>query len=100
MALRPIKYAELPTSASEGEPFMAAPLTLNERALRLADHMAANAAALRIDVQTVGGARVFDCGVKAEGGLNAGLGLARVCLAGQAEVCLVPGDCAGVPCLL
>ena len=79
---------------------MAAPLTLNERALRLADHLAANAATLRIDVQAVAGARVLDCGVKAEGGLNAGLGLARVCLAGQAEVGLVPGDCAGVPCLL
>ncbi len=80
---------------------MAEPLTLNERALRLADDMAANAAALRIDVQTAaGGARVLDCGVKAEGGLSAGVGLARVCLAGQAEVCLVPGDCAGVPCLL
>src|SRR5262249_46598278 len=80
---------------------MAAPLTLNERALRLADHMAANAAALRINVQTTaGGARVLDCGVKAEGGLNAGLALARVCLAGQAEVSLVPGEAAGVACPL
>jgi methenyltetrahydromethanopterin cyclohydrolase len=79
---------------------MAAPLTLNERALRLADHMATNAAALRIEVHSTAGARVLDCGVRAEGGLNAGLALARVCLAGQAEVALVPGDCAGVPCLL
>jgi len=79
---------------------MAAPVTLNERALRLADHMAANAAALRIDVHNVGGARVLDCGVKAEGGLNAGLGLARVCLAGQAEVGLVPGECGGLSGLL
>jgi methenyltetrahydromethanopterin cyclohydrolase len=80
---------------------MAAPLTLNERAQRLADHLAANAAALRIDVHTTtAGGRVLDCGVKAEGGLNAGVGLARVCLAGQAEVSLVPGDCAGVACLL
>jgi methenyltetrahydromethanopterin cyclohydrolase len=80
---------------------MAAPLTLNERALRLADHMVANASALRVEVHTTpGGGRVLDCGVKVEGGLNAGLGLARVCLAGQAEVSLVPGDCAGVPCLL
>jgi methenyltetrahydromethanopterin cyclohydrolase len=80
---------------------MAAPLTLNERAMRLAEHMVANAAALRIDVQTLSsGGRILDCGVRAEGGLNAGLGLARVCLAGQAEVGLVPGDCGGVPCLL
>jgi methenyltetrahydromethanopterin cyclohydrolase len=73
-------------------------LTLNERAQRLADHMAANAAALRIAVQPVGGARVLDCGVRTTGGLQAGLGVARVCLAGQAEVSLVPGDVDGVPC--
>src|SRR5262249_26532415 len=30
--------------------------------------------------------------------LQAGLGLARVCLAGQAEVGLVPGEVSGVPC--
>ena len=78
---------------------MAAPLTLNERALRLADHMAANAAGLRVAVQTTAaGARVLDCGVQAEGGLNAGLGLARVCLAGLAEVAIVPGEAAGVAC--
>jgi methenyltetrahydromethanopterin cyclohydrolase len=73
-------------------------LTLNERAQRLADHVATNAAALRVAVQTVGGARVIDCGVKAEGGLQAGLALARICLAGQAEVMLVPGEVAGVLC--
>src|SRR5207302_11371425 len=73
--LRAIDYAAS-SPPLEGELLMAAPMTLNERALRLADHMAANAAALRIDVQTTaGGARVLDCGVKAEGGLQAGLGL-------------------------
>jgi methenyltetrahydromethanopterin cyclohydrolase len=72
--------------------------TLNERTMRLADFMASTAAALRIDVQTTGnGGRVLDCGIKAVGGLNAGLALARVCLAGQAEVSLVPGEVAGVP---
>ena len=78
---------------------MAATLTLNERAQRLADHMAANTAALRVAVQqTIAGARLIDCGINVEGGLNAGLALARVCLAGQAEVTLVPGDVAGTPC--
>jgi methenyltetrahydromethanopterin cyclohydrolase len=73
--------------------------TLNERAQRQADYLAANAASLRINVQTVApGARIIDCGVQAPGGLQAGLGLARVCLAGQAEVTLAPGDIAGVPC--
>jgi methenyltetrahydromethanopterin cyclohydrolase len=76
-------------------------LTLNERALRLADHLAANAAAHRIAVQqTDNGARVLDCGVVAEGGLQAGLALARICLAGQAEVCLAPGHLTEVPCPL
>jgi methenyltetrahydromethanopterin cyclohydrolase len=75
-------------------------LTLNERANRLADHMAANAAALRIEVLQTAGARILDCGVKSEGGLQAGLGLAKVCLAGQAEVSLVPGDVDGLPCPL
>jgi methenyltetrahydromethanopterin cyclohydrolase len=73
--------------------------TLNERARALADDMAANADILRIAVhQTQSGARVLDCGVKAEGGLQAGLGLARVCLAGLAEVSLVPGEVDGVAC--
>src|SRR5437870_8266314 len=72
-------------------------LTLNERAQRLADHMAANAASLRITVQQTAGARILDCGVHTPGGLQAGLGLARVCLAAQADVTLSPGDVAGIP---
>jgi methenyltetrahydromethanopterin cyclohydrolase len=79
---------------------VAATLTLNERAQRLADHMAANAAALRIAVeQSAAGARILDCGVQTAGGLQAGLGLARVCLAGQAEVSLNPGDVGGLACV-
>src|SRR4051812_22044873 len=62
--------------------------------------MTSTAAALRIAVQpTAKGARIIDCGVKVEGGLQAGLALARVCLAGQADVTLVPGDVGGVACL-
>ena len=76
---------------------MAASLSLNERAQRLADHLAANATTLRIEVLQTAGARVLDCGVKADGGLQAGLGLARVCLAGQGEVALVPGVMADLP---
>lgn len=78
---------------------MAAQLTtLNERAHRLVDELADNAAALRIALQHVGGARVLDCGVHAEGGLRAGLALARVCLADQAEVALLPGELDNVAC--
>ncbi len=71
--------------------------TLNERAQRQADFLAMNAGAMRISVQpTSSGTRGIDCGVKVPGGLQAGLGLARVCLAGQAEVSLTPGEVAGI----
>jgi methenyltetrahydromethanopterin cyclohydrolase len=71
--------------------------TLNERAQRQADFLATNAATLRIAVNKAeSGARVLDCGVKVPGGIQAGLGLARVCLAGQAEVTLLAGTVAGV----
>lgn len=75
--------------------------SLNERAQRLADHMSGTAAALRIAAHAAeGGGRTLDCGIKTPGGLQAGLALARVCLAGQAEISLVPGDVAGVACPL
>jgi methenyltetrahydromethanopterin cyclohydrolase len=78
---------------------MTTELTLNERALRLADALAADAAALHIEVQaTAAGARVLDCGVRAPGGLQAGFGLARICLADRAEVVIAPGDVGGVAC--
>jgi len=74
-------------------------LTLNERAQRLADHMATTAAGLRIEVkQTTNGARILDCGINAPGGLQAGLAMARVCLAGQADVSLQAGEVAGISC--
>ncbi len=80
---------------------MAPTATLNERALRLADHLAATSAALRIAVHnTPNGARLIDCGVAVLGGLQAGLGMARVCLAGQAEVALLPGNVVDLPCPL
>jgi methenyltetrahydromethanopterin cyclohydrolase len=59
--------------------------------------MATNAAELRVAVHTTAGARVLDCGIGAEGGLRAGLGMARVCLAELGEVALVPGSLAGLP---
>lgn len=66
-------------------------MTLNESALHCADELAKRAAALRVGVSQVGGARVIDCGGAVQGGLNAGLHLARVCLAGLADVELEPG---------
>lgn len=62
-------------------------MTLNERAGRLADHVAANAATLRIGFHGNHlGARVLDCGVTEQGGLQAGLWLSRVCMSGLGEV--------------
>lgn len=61
--------------------------------------MASTAAALRIAVRQVGGARVVDCGVETPGGLQAGLALARACTAGQADMALLSGTAAHAPCL-
>jgi methenyltetrahydromethanopterin cyclohydrolase len=72
------------------------PLTLNERAAQVVDEMVVNAADLRISVSSSSaGARIIDCGIATEGGLEAGLGLARVCLAGLADVRVVPGEIGG-----
>jgi methenyltetrahydromethanopterin cyclohydrolase len=76
-------------------------MTLNDRALRLADRLAADAERYRLSVsQTADGARIIDCGVKAEGGLAAGLGMARVCLADLADVALAPPGFADLQCPL
>ena len=67
--------------------------------MRLADHLATTAGPSRITVHTTGaGGRILDCGVKALGGLQTGLALARICLAGQADLSLVPGEVAGIAC--
>ena len=72
---------------------------LNDRAARVTDRLAADAATLRIAVSEIpGGARVLDCGIHAEGGLAAGLALARVCLADLAEVALLPPGLPELPC--
>jgi methenyltetrahydromethanopterin cyclohydrolase len=76
-----------------------ASLLLNERALRVAEQIIEDAASLRITVQRItAGARILDCGIKAEGGLQAGLAMARVCLSDLGDVRLVPGEIGGVPC--
>jgi methenyltetrahydromethanopterin cyclohydrolase len=67
-------------------------MTLNDEAWVLAEQMAGDAAALRLAVHTIGGATVIDCGIAVDGGLQAGLGLSRVCMAGRGEVALVPGE--------
>jgi methenyltetrahydromethanopterin cyclohydrolase len=63
-------------------------LSLNERALELADRMAGDAEALGVDVTTLAnGTRVIDCGA---GGFAAGRCFAEVCMAGLGEVAYAP----------
>jgi methenyltetrahydromethanopterin cyclohydrolase len=68
-------------------------MNLNERALRIVDDYIVKATGeLRIDLhKTSSGCLLLDFGVKARGGLLAGLALSRVCMAGLADVSLVPG---------
>jgi methenyltetrahydromethanopterin cyclohydrolase len=65
-------------------------MTMNERANRVADLLAQNAAAWRVAVGRVAGARVIDCGGAVTGSLAAGLAMARTCLADLADVAYVP----------
>jgi methenyltetrahydromethanopterin cyclohydrolase len=62
-------------------------LGMNERASLLADTYSADAAELRIAVQTLPtGARVIDAGVNVAGGFGAGLALANLCMGGLGHV--------------
>lgn len=63
-------------------------MSLNERAARLCQSLPP-----RVTEQWIGGARVLDAGIAAPGGLEAGLWLARLCLADAAQVSLTRGEC-------
>ena len=62
-------------------------LRLNDRAWTIADELESRADELRIAVTRLpSGARVLDAGVNAPGGLGAGIGLARLCMAGLGNI--------------
>jgi methenyltetrahydromethanopterin cyclohydrolase len=66
-------------------------LSLNDRALELADRLAADAEAARVQVTTLSnGTRVIDCGAQAAGGFEAGRYFAEVCMAGLGNVTYAP----------
>jgi methenyltetrahydromethanopterin cyclohydrolase len=66
-------------------------LSLNDRALALADRLVADAGAARVEVTTLpNGTRVIDCGARAAGGFEAGRYLAEVCMAGLGRVAYAP----------
>jgi methenyltetrahydromethanopterin cyclohydrolase len=66
-------------------------LSLNDRALALADRLAADADAARVAVTTLAnGTRVIDCGAQAAGGFEAGRRFAEVCMGGLGTVSYAP----------
>src|SRR5215213_11088737 len=66
-------------------------LSLNDRALQLADRLAADAEAAQVEVTTLSnGTRVIDCGAQVAGGFEAGRSFAEVCMAGLGEVAYAP----------
>jgi methenyltetrahydromethanopterin cyclohydrolase len=66
-------------------------LSLNDRALELADRLAADAEAVRVEVTTLpNGTRVIDCGARAAGGFEAGRRFAEICMAGLGTIAYTP----------
>ena len=66
---------------------------LNESAFQLCQTTSDNATAWRVESHKLdNGATVLDFGVNAVGGVNAGLMLARICMAGRAEISLCPAN--------
>jgi len=67
-------------------------MNLNGRAAQLCRSVRGRVEELRAEIAFVAGATVVDLGVAALGGLEAGLALAEICLAGLGRVQLMPGD--------
>jgi methenyltetrahydromethanopterin cyclohydrolase len=68
-------------------------MNLNELGLRRCEQLLQRATELNIAVlRDETGARIVDCGVHVRGGVDAGIALAEVCLAGLGRVDIVPGD--------
>jgi methenyltetrahydromethanopterin cyclohydrolase len=66
-------------------------LSLNDRAMELADRLAADGEAARVAVGTLAnGTRVIDCGAQAAGGLEAGRRFAEICMGGLGTVAYAP----------
>jgi methenyltetrahydromethanopterin cyclohydrolase len=66
-------------------------LHMNEAAGEIADHLADQGGVLRVRTARLpGGARVIDAGVAVDGGTEAGLALARICMGGLGQVACSP----------
>ena len=71
-------------------------MSLNESARVVVQTILSRAEELRIAEHSVAGARVLDLGISVRGGLQAGLELARACLADRADVSIVPSAVPGL----
>ena len=93
MAAGPAETAK-PTEAAKpahAAPFAARKLpALNARAAKHFNTVVEAAEDLRVEVRTVGGATVVDCGIEVDGGLEAGRLLAEICLANLGKVTIGP----------
>jgi methenyltetrahydromethanopterin cyclohydrolase len=71
-------------------------LQMNELATEIADALEESAPLLRVRAQTLpGGARVIDAGVETDGGYDAGLALAEICMGGLGNVAYTPLEIGG-----
>ena len=71
-------------------------LSPNLQALPIVNKLIADSRRLRTAVMNIAGATVLDCGIAAEGGLEAGVLFSRVCLGGLADVRLGWQDFGGL----
>jgi methenyltetrahydromethanopterin cyclohydrolase len=66
-------------------------VSLNDRALELADALAADAEAARVAVTTLSnGTRLIDCGAQTAGGFEAGRRFAEICMGGLGTISYAP----------
>jgi methenyltetrahydromethanopterin cyclohydrolase len=71
-------------------------LQMNELATEIADALEESAPLLRVRAQTLpSGARVIDAGVETDGGYDAGLALAEICMGGLGNVAYTPLEIGG-----
>ena len=69
---------------------------MNELAIEIADELEEQAPLFRVVARTLGnGARVIDAGVETEGGYDAGLALAEICMGGLGHVAYTPVQIGG-----
>jgi methenyltetrahydromethanopterin cyclohydrolase len=74
-------------------------MNLNARALRVVESLLDRAEECKVAANPIErGGRFIDCGIEVRGGLQAGLELARVCLADLADVAIVPDTLGGRSC--